>query len=63
LRFVTARSLRHLAPGIVLLIFVVLLLAVPKTARPAVMAPAPVAAGYAKLLPRDHRASGAQHAE
>jgi hypothetical protein len=34
LPFVTARSLRHLAPGIVLLIFVAVLLAVPKTPRP-----------------------------
>jgi hypothetical protein len=43
LRFVTARSLRHLAPGIALLIFVVLLLAVPKTGRPqATLAPVPV---------------------
>jgi len=41
---VTARSLRHLAPGIVLLIFVVLLLAVPKTGRrpQATLAPVPV---------------------
>jgi hypothetical protein len=37
------RTLRHLAPGIVLLIFVALLLAVPKTGRPqANLAPAPV---------------------
>jgi hypothetical protein len=46
LRFVTApyRTLRHLAPGIVLLIFVVLLLAVPKTGR-VTLAPTPVLSG------------------
>jgi hypothetical protein len=38
------RTLRHLAPGIVLLIFVVLLLAVPKTGR-VTLAPAPVLSG------------------
>jgi hypothetical protein len=40
------RTLRHLAPGIVLLIFVALLLAVPKTGRPqATLGPAPVLSG------------------
>jgi hypothetical protein len=50
LAFVTApyraRTLRHLAPGIAVLIFVVLLLAVPKTGPPqATLAPTPVLSG------------------
>jgi hypothetical protein len=43
---IVAAALRRMTPGIVLLIFVVLLLAVPKTGRPqATLAPAPVLSG------------------